>query len=83
MRGASLRASLSIDWFELRISRARFAQDAKLAKKRYFGAWRSTSDDPVLIRPLRSLRLCESQIFPIRTMRLTLSVSDSVKPVVR
>ena len=32
MRGASLRAYLSIDWFELRISLARFAQDAKLAK---------------------------------------------------
>ena len=38
MRVASLRAYLSIDWFELRIPLARFAQDAKLAKVRYFSA---------------------------------------------
>ena len=59
MRGTSLRASLPIDCVELRISLARFAQDAKLAKERYFQRLavykRLSRTVAILIRPLRSL----------------------------
>jgi len=54
-------------------------QAAKIAKRRPLSAWRSASIQPhdwdqclsrailILIHPLRSLRLCESQFFCLRT----------------